>query len=345
VGRGEHAALSSIPATHVLQLVDVVARWGVTAEELFAGLDLELRRLEEPSARVPLALVERLAVRARELTGEHCLGIHLGMQMRLSAHGYLGFAAMSASTLREALDLALRFAPTQTTAIGLRLHESANMCALVIEENVPLGDARDLLILGLGLGIERIATALTGSEIEGTADVTFSAPKGIERFPRFADQKWLRFDQPINQLVFAESVLDRPILRADPIALRLAQEQCERELAALGRPTDITAQVRSLVVKPGGGFHSLGEVANLLHVSPRTLKRRLAELETGFSELLEEQQREQAFMLLRSSDLSLEEVAEQVGYSDVANFARAFRRWTGTTPGAFRRSAKPARKE
>jgi AraC-like DNA-binding protein len=75
-------------------------------------------------------------------------------------------------------------------------------------------------------------------------------------------------------------------------------------------------------------------------VSPRTLKRKLADLGTGFSELLEEQQRERALMLLRSEQLSLEDVAARVGYSDVANFTRAFRRWTGLTPGAYRRAAK-----
>lgn len=328
----------SIPAVHVLQLLDVVARWGVTADELFEGLPLDVKRLEEPLQRVPIPVLDKLAQRARALTNEPALGVHLGMQMRASAHGYLGFAAMTASTIREALEIAMRFAPTRTSAIALRLHVDADVCALVIEERVPLGAAQELIILALIVGIEQIGSALTGKKLDGSADVTFSKPANFERFEHLGGHR-IRFEQPENQLVFAAASLEHPIVFADPVARRLAQEQCERELEALGYRENLASRVRALVPNPEGGFFSLEEVAAQLGVSPRTLKRRLAEQGTGFSELLEEQQRERALMLLRSPELSLEEVAERVGYSDVANFTRAFRRWTGSTPGAYRRAA------
>ena len=82
----------------------------------------------------------------------------------------------------------------------------------------------------------------------------------------------------------------------------------------------------------------LDETARALGLSTRTLKRRLAAEGTDFTPLLDEQRRHRALLLLRSADLSVEAVAEQVGYSDVANFTRAFRRWSGTTPTAYRRS-------
>ncbi|HVH45406.1 MAG TPA: AraC family transcriptional regulator [Labilithrix sp.] len=333
----------SIPAAHVLQLAEVVARWGITADELFDGLDLDVKRLEEPLERVSLPLLDRLAVRARTLTREPALGVYLGMQMRVSAHGYLGFAAMTSSTVREALEIALRFAPTRTSAIVLRLHVDGDISSLVIDERVPLGAAQDIIILALMVGIEQIASALTGKHIEGSADVTFPRPDDFERFDEIARGR-IRFDQPVNQLLFPSSMLDLPIVLADPVARRLAQEQCERELDALGHRGNLAARVRALVPRPDGGFHSLEEIAAMVHVSPRTLKRKLADQGTGFSELLEQQQRERALMLLRSPELSLENIAERVGYSDVANFTRAFRRWTGLTPGAYRRAAtKPAR--
>lgn len=327
----------SIPAAHVLQLLEVVARWGVSDRELFEGLDLDIARLEDPLCRVSLPVLDRLAVRARELTREPALGIHLGMQMRVSAHGYLGFAAMTSATVRDALELALRFAPTRTSALALRLHLGDDVSSLVIDERVPLGDAQDLLIFALMIGLEQIAGALTGRMIEGNADVTFSKPAGFERRGDIAHGR-IRFDQPIHQLVFPSFALDLPIIAADPVARRLAQEQCERELDALGERATLANRVRALVAKDDRGFHSLEEVAALVHVSPRTLKRKLADQGTAFSEIVEEEQRERALMLLRSADLTLEDVAERVGYSDVANFTRAFRRWTGRTPGAYRRA-------
>lgn len=328
----------SIPAAHVLHLLDVVGRWGITAEELLEGVPLDVKRLEEPLERVPIPVLETISERARALTSEPALGIYLGMQMRVSAHGYLGFAAMTSSTIREALEIALRFAPTRTSAIALRLHVDGEVCSLVIDERVPLGAAREILILALIVGIEQIGRALTGRDIEGSADVTFSRPASFERFEMVARGR-LRFDQPSNQLVFPASTLDLPIVLADPVARRLAQEQCERELDALGEQTNLAARVRALVPKPDRGFFSLEEIAAKVGLSPRTLKRKLAEQGTAFSELLEQQQRERALMLLRSPDLTLEDVADRVGYSDVANFTRAFRRWTGLTPGAYRRAA------
>jgi AraC-like DNA-binding protein len=86
------------------------------------------------------------------------------------------------------------------------------------------------------------------------------------------------------------------------------------------------------------GFLSLDETARALGLSARTLKRRLDEEGTSFSAILDEQRRARALLLLRSPELSVDTIAERVGYSDIANFTRAFRRWTGTTPTAFRRT-------
>ena len=335
----EEREAHGIPAVHVLQLLEVIGRWGIGPDELFEGIDLDVESLEEPLARVSIPVLEKIAVRARALTKEPALGVFLGMQMRVSAHGYLGFAAMTSSTVREALEIAMRFAPTRTSAIALRLHVEGDVCALVIDERVPLGAAQELLVLALIVGIEQIGCALTGKQLEGSADVTFARPADFERFEAVARGR-IRFEQPANQLVFPASALDLPIVLADPVARRLAQEQCERELDALGEQQNVAARVRALVPRRDGGFHSLEEVASLVGMSPRTLKRRLADQGTAFSAILEEQQRERALMLLRSQELSLEQVAERVGYSDVANFTRAFRRWTGLTPGAYRRAAR-----
>lgn len=333
----------SIPAAHVLQLLQVVARWGITADELLDGLAVDPNKLEEPLQRVTIPVLEKVAARAYALTNEPALGFYLGMQMRISAHGYLGFAAMTSSSVREALEIAMRFAPTRTSALALRLHVDGDVCALVIDEVVSLGAARDMIILSLIVGLEQIGSALTGKPLEGMADVTFAMPPNFSRFDALTRGR-IRFDQPANQLVFSAALLDLPIVLADPVARRLAQEQCERELDALGHQGNLVSRVRALVPKQAGGFCTLEEIATLVGHSPRTLKRKLAEQGTAFSEILEQQQRDRALMLLRAPDLSLEHVAERVGYSDVANFTRAFRRWTGLTPGAYRRAtAKPPR--
>ncbi len=81
-------------------------------------------------------------------------------------------------------------------------------------------------------------------------------------------------------------------------------------------------------------------MATALHVSPRTLKRQLAAEGVSFSALIEKERRERATILLASPALSIKMVAERLGYSNVANFSRAFERWTGKSPGEARASAR-----
>jgi AraC-like DNA-binding protein len=340
----------TLPAVYVQFLSELAERWHVELQDLVDGLDVDRATLGDPGARLPLSTVEALIERARALTREPGLGFYLGLKMRISAHGYLGFAAMSAGTLREAIELAARYAPTRTTALALRLHEAGGSASLVIEERTPLGRARDVLIFGLAVGLWQLGCALTGRPLTGGLDVAFPEPDYFQRFAH-ATPGPVRFGQPLHQLLIDPGVLDLPLTMADPVALRLARESCERELDALGSREQLVERTRALLADPlptSGvpdhlasqpiSFRTIEQVAKRLHVSVRTLKRRLAEEGTTYSELVDAERRERALLLLRSDDLTLAEIADRLGYSDAANFTRAFRRWTGVSPRAFRRS-------
>ena len=328
----------SLPAIHGLHLAQLVERWHVSLEDLLGDIPILPAELSDPAARMPLSIVERIIGRARALTGEPGLGIYLGLHMRISAHGYVGFAAMTASNLREALEIGVRFTPTLTNTIALRLHVEERVASLVVEELHSFGTARDFIVFSLLYGYWQMGNAITGRELDGNADFAFPEPSYFSRFVRVARGE-IRFSQPANRLVFDARLLNLPLTMADPAALRLATEQCERELDALGYEGHVVARVRALLPSRQAGFRTLDEIAKQIHVSPRTLKRKLADDGTSYSELLEEQRRERAMLLLRSRELSVEEVAERLGYSDSANFTRAFRRWTGRTPNAFRHDA------
>jgi AraC-like DNA-binding protein len=100
--------------------------------------------------------------------------------------------------------------------------------------------------------------------------------------------------------------------------------------------------VRGLLQGAGRNLPTLDEVARALHVSSRTLKRKLTEHHTSFSRIVDAHLRGQALLLIDDPRLTIDEIADRLGYSDTANFARAFRRWTGSAPGAFRVQGKSA---
>lgn len=327
----------TVPGGQVLQLVELLAFWRIEPHVLLAGTGLSERGLEEPHLRVPMQTLDLLVARARTLTGEPALGIFLGLRRRISMYGFLGFAVMSASCLGEALELVVRFSATVTSAIRLRLDVEGDLAALRIEEHHDPGEVRDVALFALIVGLQQIGRALTGRSVYRETHLALPKPDYSDRFPQLL--AGVRYDQPVTQLLFDAQHLSLPLVAPDRAGLRLARQECERALTELGMDGALVDRVRALISGPQG-VRSLDAVAKLMHLSGRTLKRRLAAQGCSFSELLEQERRKRAQLLLSSSQLSLSEIAERLGYANLANFARAYRRWTGQTPMTYRRAHK-----
>jgi AraC-like DNA-binding protein len=329
----------TVPLYLVSQLVELVERWRVPGDELLTETGMTKKDLEDPLARFPVARMCDLLERARLLTAEPGIGYYSGLQKRVSAYGTVGFAALSASSVREALELAVKFAPVFSTALSLDLRVDGKLASLCLEENADLGAARDVVIISMMLGLQTMFVALTGRAQDGSADLAIREPPYQSRFAHLVP-KW-RFGQPANRLIVDAASLDSPITTADPTGLRVARRLCERALDELGFDAGLVDRVRRLLAREDGGFRSLDEVAARIHVSERTLKRQLAARGVSFSTLAERERREQAMILLRSFRLSISDVADRLDYATASTFVRAFHRWTGTTPAAYRRARRP----
>jgi AraC-like DNA-binding protein len=320
---------------YALQLIQVLERWNVSAEQLLAGMALTESQLEDPSFRLSSEQLAVLSERARALSGEPGLGFYLGLQKRLSMYGHLGFASMNAGTVRELTSLAMRYLPTVSNALSFELEERDGMATFTIHEHVDLGSARDIGALSLVVGMRRMLATMTGRDPGALeVDLPFARPAYFDRFEHLLPNA--RFDQEKMRLRFDARALDLPLVTPDRAALRLAQEACERQLADLGVHGESVADRARALVLSEQRARSISEVARVLHVSTRTLKRKLALEGTSFSELLEHERRTRAVALLGSADLSLEAIASRLGYSNAASFSRAFRRWTGHAPTQHR---------
>jgi AraC-like DNA-binding protein len=321
-----------LPGAYVKDLVELTGRYKVRPDELLAGLPITVAELAAPTTRVPLRVCEAIVARAHELTREPALAVHVGTQMRLSSHGFLGFAAMTAGTVREAIELACRFASTRTSAISLALYVEDGRATVVIEERTSLGTLREFLVLALVIGIWQLGQHLTGRPLEGTAECAFPEPPYLRGVP---SANRLRFNCASHRLVFPADELQLPFVTADAIAMQLAREQCERELAAVV-DAGLVGRVRSSLLARTDSVPTLEEVAVQLRMSPRTLKRRLAEHETSYTALRDDIRRQRALLLLDNRTLTIGDIAARLGYSELPNFTRAFRKWTGMTPIAYR---------
>jgi AraC-like DNA-binding protein len=333
-----HAQQHTVPIALASQLVQLVRRWNVAADDLLPGAGLSGGGMKDPAERLPVATMCALLERARDLTGEPGLGYYLGLQMRATLYGYLGFAALSAASLGDALALAVEYAPIFSTALSIDLSIHGGLASIRLEERANLGSVRDIVLISMTLGLREMGQALTGQRLNGSADFAIPEPDYQARFAHLIPTA--RFGQPMNRIVFDAAVVDLPIVMADPLALRLAQQQCERELDHLGFDSRLAARVRRLVAGDEGVRRSMEEVAQCLDMSPRTLRRRLVEQGVSFAALVDHERRNRALDLLRSSRLSIQDIAARLEYRTSSSFVRAFHRWTGETPATYRRAMR-----
>jgi len=337
----------TIPGTYVLMVLDAIQSMQLPEAELRSVLQqqgINLNTLTTPNFRVSLEAFNELLKFILKYKNPYQFAAYVGTQMKLSSHGFIGFAAMTASNVREALDIAIRYVPLILNGVQFRLETSEENAYFFVDDTLELEPLRQLLIIALGYGLLTMGEAITGKKLFGNADVDFAPPSDLQNYESFLPAI-IRFNQPFNRICFSAAYLDLPLIMADPIAVQLAREQCERELAALGRDHSFLQRARNALFNEKKGFLSAEQLAQELHVSSRTLKRQLALQNTTYSELLEDARCKKAILLLEQPHLSIEEIAEKLGYSDVANFSRAFKRWTGRSPNAYRKSRNtPAEK-
>ncbi|EPL3194736.1 helix-turn-helix domain-containing protein, partial [Acinetobacter baumannii] len=208
---------------------------------------------------------------------------------------------------------------------------------LQLQCDIELEPLRTEIVLGLTIGIMTMAKAITGIEdLAGDVDLDFPEPEGFDKYKSKLSST-IRFNQPHLISSFDKKYLGFKLVNADPIASQIAINQCEAELSALGERRRLAMRVRDILSNSEQHYLSIENVAEYLHMSDRTLKRQLAAEGTSFSTLVDEVRYRHATSLLSRTDYSLEQIADELGYSDVANFSRAFKRWSGRSPSNWRK--------
>ena len=321
-----------LPGSFVLHLARLVTELGGSESDLFQGLPVRAEELVDPSMTVPVPTAVAIAERARAITGERGIGIYQGLKTYGPEHGYLGFAAMSAATLREAIETLCTYSPVRSTAFAFSLETRGSRAALVVAERADFGSARDVVMLSLLIGLWHTTVVSLGRERPDTV-IELMLPEP-DYYHRFRDRKpQVRFGCPIHQLVFDASLLDLSLPPADPVSFRLARDECERMLRSISERSRLVDQVARLALRAEGGSRTLKEVAEVLGVSPRTLRRHLTGHGTSFAAVRDDERRRRSTILL-GSGLSIGAVATRLGYATPGNFIRAYRKWTGKTPAA-----------
>ena len=330
-----------VPSVYPMTLLQLAEERGGSAVDLLrrAAIDAAPRDIAESG--LTLGAHMRLVSLVADEFGDATVGVEMGWRLPPTALGSLGYALLASPTLRDALSTLQRFWHLVGQGFVITVDEHAHFAhmelraSLFITERIRV-NAQELTLASMYRGLGALAP---GAEVGATIWFDAPAPPHAELVrERLGD---VLYEMPTTKVILPAAHLDRALVMANPVGFRNALAWCEREEKERGL-TEVHSVTRTMSELRLGdaGYPTLADLARRAHVSPRSLRRHLAREGTTYSEMLEHARRRDALRLLDNAALSVRDVAELLGYENPANFTRAFRRWTGTTPSAHREATR-----
>jgi len=299
-----------------------------------AGLDPQL--MDDPNARYPLSGTTRLWALAVQASGDPAIGLRVSRFVSPTTFHALGYALVASGSLREVFERIVRYHPVVSDALTLQLSRDEDRYRFSLD--VPQGrpaPAFEAIDAFAAIYVRTCRNRL-GRDYAPLA-VYLRRPEPADPSP------WHKvFRSPVyfgaeqDRLEFELSDFDSHLDDANPELAEHNETVLERTLAQL-KPLTWERKVRAAIeAQLPEGEPSAERIAQAMHLSLRSLQRHLADEGCRFDALLNECRENLALLHLRDPHCSLSEVSYLLRFADTSSFSRAFKRWTGMTPGQFR---------
>ena len=315
-----------------------VAECGYDATPLRRLPGLAGRDLDDPDVRVADASAAEAWHLAEHITGDYTIGLHMAQSVPAGALDILEYAFRSSPTVGSGLDQLARYVRAVIDRAGAEFDMVGD--ALAVTWVKPAEPQRVEFAFALIVRMAREATGLSLAPRE----VRFAHRPPESRLEHRAFfRSPVRFGASSNQLLFSRTDLALTLRSADPALSRIVRRRLDKMLKQIPRTDSIGLQVRRVLLDNlTGGELTAASIARGLGLSERTLHRRLRAENTSFADILDSVRGELAKSLLPEPGIGIGEIAFLLGYSEPSAFHRFFRRWTGSTPLAYRRAARSA---
>ena len=329
----EHSTLGPIG----IIIAQAIEDGGENAAELFAEAGLELESLREPHVRIPTDAMQTLLLLAQERLKDPVFGLRLANHVHPTSFYSLGIAMCFSETLADFLECYVKYYRLITTNDALEAVLDEGVYALKANpwEGMPLIPIRVDGFAALTVSTIRVAV---GDRFEPQA-VALARPRpegaGVEqKYQQFFGCP-VTFDAAFTTISIANEDLAKKLPAANPELTRMYEQITVEHLAKIDR-SDFPARVRKELIKLlPTGVSGKDLVAQAMNMSTRTLYNKLESSGTTYREVLDETRQGLAEGYIRQG-LPIYEIAYLIGFSDTANFSRAFKKWTGKSPIEFR---------
>jgi AraC-like DNA-binding protein len=309
---------------------------GLDAQALFGEHGITLDAIRDPNARIPARTWDALARRTVTLIGDPAFGLRAAHCWHPSNLGALGFAWLSSSTLRTGLQRVVRYwrllgekaaAHLEDTHAGLKtVFESGRTDPVVgsITADFTMSLLVSMCRMNYGDALRPVAVTLKRVKPDG-----WQVYRGHYGCP-------VHFATDEDSFTLARGDADKPLPSSNRQIAATLDGILAQQLAQLDK-TNVVARCRaSLMEQLSSGELSEEEMAQQLHMSRRTLQRKLADAETTYQQLVDETRHDLALRYIENPHHSITDITFMLGFSQQSAFTRAFRRWTGFAPSEYR---------
>ncbi|RXJ73268.1 hypothetical protein CS022_11100 [Veronia nyctiphanis] len=330
---------ATLPTTYLRLTVKQITDMGFDVSETLRRKGFDPDNLDDPSMRLTVKQYCQFIESMLALTNEPELGILVGRRLMFNAHGALGFAAINCENFLQLLNLAQKFISARTgQLLSIDYEHVGDFTHVNMYEYSPNEIPKRFTVETFAAAIKNVYTFVAPPD-SNLHSVHFTFPKiyGSDLAERFFECP-VYYGQASNYMVVRSDFLKKPLTTATYASYSEAVDLCSRELSGLGASESLPDKVRRFMRGKGYQLPSFAEVAEHFSMTTRSMHRKLKDDETSYKKLSEEIRHEYAAKMLRHNKLTIQEIAFNLGYSDVANFRRAFKRWENKSPMEYRES-------
>ncbi len=332
----------SIIGSWLTLFASTLESYDIDSQQFLRQRGIDYSEQSDPSQRIELSVMSRLWADALSETKDPYLGLKAGQFVTPTTFSALGIALWSSCSLRDLLVCWCRYLHVFSTAAEVQLSEDGEELVMTCELNSPpeKGEAHHCAIDATVSALLHLCRQYYGQDVTPLAThLIRPEPADITPFRGLFGHQ-LSFDNPKLEVRFDRQQAEQPIPGGNPALAKATEQLVAQYLHKLQSPSFLNQVQQALFEMWPRGEAKLDLVASKLHLSPRTLHRKLEEAGTNFRQQQELTRHQLALEFINQSHLSISEIGFLLGFSSNSNFSRAFKRWTQQTPHAYRQQLK-----
>lgn len=333
--KGVLSILRSI--NNVVVFVRVAGEYGIAPKEVLAGSGIKPSELDDPHRIVTTAQEITVGRNLVQLVRVPWLGLELGRHHHLISKGKLGMAAMCCETAREAIKLMISNIDLTSSYLQYDVSVEGKNGYVRLKELVFFPEARRFILETELVSLHTICSMIINdSKVFKELRLAYPAPDYAEKYEKILLCP-VKFKAAEHLIVFDSSFLDERLPLANPLTKKVLEQECRQLCQRLGEDVKVSDKIRHELLFAEEDFPTLEQLASRINIPERTIRRKLTVEGTSYKDILSDIRKVRALEMIASGDYSMEKIAYQLGYSEVASFYHAFKTWTGKTPASYRK--------